>query len=115
MVVIHSINKALLALGMLLTLAGILLPNIYMLYGGVFLAVVSAVLSYFLLREQKAINTSHKIQIATHETRIADQDAQLADQGAQIAGHKAEMANKDTQISDLKQSASESTVAIENK
>jgi hypothetical protein len=99
MATIHSINKALFALGILFILANLLLPHYraFPWFGsaGVFLILLSAVLSFYLIRDQKTQITAHKEQIALHESRIAAQDAQ-------ISGHKTEMAGKDLQISDMK-------------
>ena len=106
MATIHSINKALFALGILFVLANLLLPHNSEFHwfgnAGVFLILLSAVLSFYLIRDQKAQIAAHKEQIALHESRIAAQDAQ-------ISGHKAEMAGKDLQISDMKANQAKST------
>ena len=96
---IHSINKALFALGILLLLANFLMKphsGYWFSNAGIFLIVLSAVLSFYLVRDQKAQINAHKEKIALHETKIADQKAE-------IDGQKVELANKDSQIADMKQ------------
>lgn len=103
MAMINSINRALFALGILFVIANFALPHSgynWFIDAGIFFILLSAILSLYLIRDQRAQIVAHKEQIALHETRIAAQDvqisghkAEMADKDAQIAGHKAEMAD----------------------